>query len=91
MLKHVKVVDDTDIKTDKVSVGNVIKVHDEDFDEDIEYILVGSTEADPMANKISDLSPIGQAIMGAKVGDTVSYETPGGDAHLTILAISKHN
>lgn len=89
MLKHVKVVDDTDIKTDKVSVGNVIKVHDEDFDEDIEYILVGSTEADPMANKISDLSPIGQAIMGAKVGDTVSYETPGGDAHLTILAISK--
>ncbi|MDD6264696.1 MAG: transcription elongation factor GreA [Clostridia bacterium] len=89
MLKHVKVVDDTDIKTDKVSVGNVIKVHDEDFNEDIEYILVGSTEADPMANKISDLSPIGQAIMGSKVGDTVSYETPGGDAHLTILAISK--
>lgn len=90
MLKHVKVVDGTDVKTDKVSVGNVVKVHDEEFNEDIEYILVGSTEADPMQNKISDLSPIGRAIMGAKVGAKVSYETPAGTAHLKILSIKKH-
>ena len=89
MLKHVKVVDDTDVKTDKVSVGNVVKVHDKTYNEDIEYILVGSTEADPMQNKISDLSPIGRAIMGAKVGDNVSYETPSGTAKLKILSIKK--
>lgn len=89
MLKHVVVVDDTDIKTDKVNVGNIVKVHDEDFDEDIEYTIVGSTEADPMENKISDLSPIGRAMMGARVGDVVSFDTPGGKSTIKILAIKK--
>ena len=79
----------TFIEDVKNEIGNIVKVHDEDFDEDIDYILVGSTEADPMQNKISDLSPIGKAIMGAKVGAKVTYETPGGEAHLTILSISK--
>lgn len=89
MLKHVVVVDDTDIKTDKVNVGNIVKVHDEDFDEDIEYTIVGSTEADPMENRISDLSPIGRAMMGARVGDVVSFDTPGGKSTIKILAIKK--
>ena len=89
MLKHVKVISDTDIKTDVVNVGNLVLVHDVEFDEDVEYNLVGSTEANPLENKISDQSPIGKAIMGAKVGDTVEFETPGGAAHLEILKISK--
>lgn len=89
MLKHVQVIEDTDIKTDVVNVGNVVKVHDVEFDEDIEYVLVGSTEANPMENKVSDQSPIGRAILGAKVGETVTFETPAGEAHLEILKISK--
>ncbi len=89
MLKHIKVISDHDIKTDVVNVGNVVLVHDVEFDEDVEYILVGSTEANPLENKVSDQSPIGKAIMGSKVGDTVAFDTPGGEAHLKILKISK--
>lgn len=89
MLKNVKVVDDKKIKTDRVNVGHIVKVHDIEFEEDIDYVLVGSTEADPASNKISDQSPIGKAIIGKKVGETVSFETPSGDAHLKILKISK--
>ena len=89
MLKQVKVISETDIKTDLVNVGNTVLVHDVEFDEDVEYSIVGSTEANPLENKVSDLSPIGKALMGAKVGDTVEFETPGGAAHLEILKISK--
>ncbi len=89
MLKHVKVISEHDIKTDVVNVGNVVKVLDIDFDEEIEYSVVGSTEANPMLNRVSDQSPIGKAIIGAKVGDTVSFMTPGGEASLKILEISR--
>ena len=89
MLKHVKVINDTDIKTDVVNVGNTVLVHDVEFDEDVEYSIVGSTEANPLENKVSDLSPIGKALKGAKVGDVVEFDTPGGVAHLEILKISK--
>ena len=89
MLKHVKVISDTDIKTDVVNVGNTVLVHDVEFDEDVEYSIVGSTEANPLENKVSDLSPIGKALKGAKVGDVVEFDTPGGVAHLEILKISK--
>ncbi len=89
MLKHVKVISDTDIKTDVVNVGNTVLVHDVEFDEDVEYSIVGSTEANPLENKVSDLSPIGKALKGAKVGDVVEFDTPGGVAHLEIIKISK--
>jgi len=89
MLKHVKVISEHDVKTDVVNVGNVVKVLDIDFDEEIEYSVVGSTEANPALNRISDQSPIGKAIIGAKVGDTVSFMTPGGEASLKILEISR--
>lgn len=89
MLKNVKVISEHEIKTDVVNVGNVVLVFDVDFDEEIEYSVVGSTEANPIENKISDQSPIGKALLGAKVGDTVTFETPGGEASLKILKISK--
>ncbi|MBR5514897.1 MAG: transcription elongation factor GreA [Clostridia bacterium] len=89
MLKNVKVISENEIKTDIVNVGNVVLVFDVDFDEEIEYSVVGSTEANPIENKISDQSPIGKALLGAKVGDTVTFETPGGEASLKILKISK--
>lgn len=88
-LKHVKVISDRDVSTDTVNVGNIVKVYDEDFEEEVTYIIVGSTEADPLLGKISDQSPIGSAIIGAKAGDRVSVTTPGGVAKLRILEISK--
>ncbi len=88
-LKHVKVISDSDVSTDTVNVGNIVKVYDENFEEEVTYIIVGSTEADPLLGKISDQSPIGNAIIGAKVGDSVSVTTPGGVAKLRILEISK--
>lgn len=89
MLKNVKVISDNEIKTDFVSVGNVVKVYDEEFDEEVDYILVGSTEANPAEFKISDQSPIGKALLGAKIGDVVSFETPGGESSLKVIEISK--
>ncbi len=89
MLKHVKVISDVEVQNDVVNVGNVVKVYDVDFKEELEYSVVGSTEANPALGRISDQSPIGRAIIGARVGDTVAFTTPGGEAHLKILEISK--
>ncbi|MBR5505512.1 MAG: transcription elongation factor GreA [Clostridia bacterium] len=89
MLKNARVVDVKDVATDAVGICSKVKVLDVEFDEEEVYTLVGSTEADPDANKISDESPIGIALMGKKVGDTVSVEAPGGVIELKILEISK--
>jgi len=88
-LKHVKVISESEVTTDTVNVGNRVKVYDKEFDEEIEYILVGSTEADPLENKISDQSPRGAALLGQAVGATVEVHTPGGVIELEILEISK--
>lgn len=89
MLRNAQVIDEEDIAIDKVSVGCTVKVYDEDFKEETEYTIVGSTEADPMNNKISDESPIGKALLGKKVGDTVSVEVPAGIIKLKVLEIHK--
>jgi len=89
MLRNAQVIDEEDIAIDKVSVGCTVKVYDEDFKEEAEYTIVGSTEADPMNNKISDESPIGKALLGKKVGDTVSVEVPAGIIKLKVLEIHK--
>lgn len=89
MLKNAKVIDDENISTDNVVLGCKVKVLDVDFDEEAEYYIVGSTEADPNKNKLSDESPVGKAIMGAKVGDTVTVESPNGEFQMKILEISR--
>ncbi len=88
-LKRVKVFDEDDITTDRVNVGAKVKIHNLDADTTIEYTLVGPTEANPFEHKISDSSPIGKAIIGAKVGDTVTVKLPGGDKKLKIVDINK--
>ena len=75
ILKNARVISDSDISTDVVNVGTKVKVLDIEFDEEIEYTIVGSTEADPINRKLSDQSPIGTALIGAKVGEEWSQKS----------------
>ncbi len=89
MLKNAKVIDQDDIDLNKVSIGTRVKVYDLEFDEELEYSIVGSTEADPDLFKISDESPVGKALIGKNIDDIVDVETPGGTFQLKILSINK--
>lgn len=88
-LRHAKIIDESEIDTKTVQVGNIVTVHDEDFDEDVEYTLVGSTEVDVSQNKISNESPIGAALLGAKKNQIVEVQAPAGIAKYKVLAITK--
>lgn len=89
MLRKAKVIDDEDINTDAVSVGAKVTVKDLEFDDEVEYTIVGSTEADPMEMKISNESPVGKALIGHKVGDVVDVAVPDGIIQYEIINISK--
>ena len=90
MLKNAKVIDQSEIDLDKVSLGTSVKVFDMDFEEDVVYSIVGSTEADPDKFKISDESPVGKALLGGHVGDEIEVSTPAGTTFtLKILEINK--
>lgn len=88
-LEHAIVLDDNEVKTDKVSVGSLVKIYDIEHDKEAEYRVVGSTEADPFTGKISDDSPLGKALLGYRKGDTVNVEAPKGVLRYTIISISK--
>ena len=88
-LKYAKIIDESEIDTKTVQVGNVVKVLDMEFDEEIEYTIVGSTEVDLAQNKISNESPIGEALLGKKVKDVVDVQAPVGVLKFKILAIKK--
>ncbi|HCC00088.1 MAG TPA: transcription elongation factor GreA [Ruminococcaceae bacterium] len=89
MLKNVKLIDDEQIDTEVVNLGSRVQVFDEEFDESVEYQIVGSTESDPDESKISDESPVGRALIGHKVNDLVEVETPGGTIKLKVEKITK--
>ena len=89
MLKNARVVDESDVDVNAIGICARVKVLDMEFDEEEEYVIVGSTEADPGNNKISDESPIRMALMGHKVGDVVDIETPGGQIQYKVLEISR--
>ena len=89
MLRSATVVDQDDVDVQRVNVGTTVKVFDKEFDEEIEYMIVGSAEADMAQNKISNESPVGRALLGKKVGNTVKVETPGGVVRLKILDIHR--
>ena len=78
ILAHAKVISDHEIQTDTVNVGITVVLYDMEYDEDVEYTIVSSREVNLAQGKISDQSPIGRALVGAKVGDTVSVEVPDG-------------
>ena len=89
MLKNAVVVDESEISTDAVTVGSIVKVKDYEFDEEVEYTIVGSAEADPMSFKISNESPVGEGLIGKKVGDIVEVNVPGGIAKFEVLGIRR--
>ena len=89
MLKNVEIIDEDGIGTDVVSVGTKVDVKDLDDGEEAEYLIVGSTEADPMKGKISDESPLGSALLGHKAGEIVIVEAPMGKMEYEIISISK--
>lgn len=88
ILKNVEVVTGEDVALDRISVGCMVKIHDIEFDEDLDYSIVGSTEANSLENKISNESPVGKALMGAKVGDVVKVDTMAGSLSYKILSIA---
>lgn len=88
-LKNVQLIDESSINYDVVSIGTVVKVLDVEFEEEDEYKIVGTAEAEPLNNKISDESPIGAALMGSKIGDEVVAEVPSGTITFKILDIKK--
>lgn len=89
MLKHVVVIDEEAESSNKVTLGKAVRVKNESTGKEITYYIVGSTETDPFAHRISDLSPIGAALVGSVVGDTVRAETPKGELKFTVLEITK--
>lgn len=88
-LRYAKVIDEKDIDTKTVQIGNTVKLHDIEFDEEVEYTIVGSTEVNLAENRISNESPIGRALLGAKKGATVDVEAPAGIIQYKILSIKK--
>ena len=90
MLANIRVVDGSEGKTDAAGVGSKVRILYVDDGEEAEYTIVGPTEADPLAGKISDDSPVGSAILGKKVGDEFVVETPGGNVTIKIAAIARN-
>lgn len=88
-LRNAKVIDEKEIDTETVQIGNCVKVHDIEFDEEIEYTIVGSTEVKVAENKISNESPLGMALLGSKKGETVEVNAPAGIIKYKILDIKK--
>lgn len=88
-LKYAKIIDESEIDLKVVQVGNIVKVLDMEFDEEIEYTIVGSTEVDLAQNKISNESPIGMALLGKKKKEIAEVQAPAGVIKLKILDIKK--
>ena len=87
ILKNAEVVQDNNTDKDAIKMESVVKLHDVEYDEDIEYVIVGSSEADSLNNKISNESPLGAAMLGKKVGDTVKVEAPAGVIEYKIISV----
>ena len=88
-LRYAKIIDESEINTKTVQVGNKVKIYDMEFEEELEYTIVGSTEVNLAENKISNESPIGSALIGAKKNQVIEAQTPGGVAKYKVLEIKK--
>ena len=91
ILKNAEVVVEEEVDLDKISIGCNVKILDIEFDEELEYKIVGSTEANSLKGKISNESPVGKALLGKQVGDIVKVETRGGEFEYKVLSIHRAN
>ena len=88
-LRNANIIDEKKIDTETVQIGNIVRVLDKEFNEKIDYIIVGSTEVNLAENKISNESPLGRALLGAKRNQVVEVEAPAGTLKYKILSIKK--
>ncbi len=89
MLRNAKLIEEDSITTDVVSIGSKVKVKDLEYDEEMEYLIVGSAEADPYNGKISNESPLGNALLGGKLGDVLDVQVPDGVINYEIVNITR--
>ncbi|MBQ3591223.1 MAG: transcription elongation factor GreA [Clostridia bacterium] len=89
LIEHAVIIDEAELKADVVNLGSTVKVLDMEEDEELEYSLVGTNEANPMLGRISDRSPIGSAMIGATVGDIITVSTPNGEMKMKILSVAR--
>lgn len=91
ILKNAEVVVEDEVDFDKINIGCSVLVYDKEFDEEIQFKIVGSTEANSLQGKISNESPVGQALLGKKVGDEIQVETQAGVMEYKVLKIERAN
>ena len=91
ILKNAEVVVEEEVDLDKINIGCQVKILDMEFDEELDYKIVGSTEANSLKGKISNESPVGRALIGASVGDVVEVETQMGNLKYKVLEIQRSN
>ena len=89
MLRNARIINDEDVDTDTVSIGSKVLLKDMEFGDEVEYTIVGTAESDPSHNKISNESPVGKAILGAKKGSIVDVQVPDGVIQYKIIDIKK--
>ena len=90
MIRRAVIIDESKIDSNVVTIGSIVKVNDMDFEEEVEYTIVGSAEADPYEGKISNESPVGKALIGAHTGDVVEVEMPMGIMKYKVLEIQRN-
>lgn len=91
ILKNAEVVVEDEVDLDKISVGCLVKVYDEEFEEEMEFKIVGSSEANSLQGKISNESPVGKVLIGAKVGEEITVEAEAGLMKYKVLGIHRSN
>ena len=89
ILKHAEVVVEDEVDLDKINVGCTVVLYDKEFEEEVEYKIVGSTEANSLAGKISNESPLGKALIGRKVGDNIEVNAQAGVIEYEVLKIDR--
>ncbi len=89
LIKNAKIIDEDEIAEDVVNLGSTVTVYDIEMEEEGEYHIVGTNEADPATGRISDRSPIGSALIGKTVDDIVSVQTPGGEIRMKIVRVER--
>lgn len=88
-LRNAEVIDESQIDLNIVTVGSIVKLYDYDFEEEVEYTIVGSSEADPFEGKISNESPVGKGLIGARVGEELEIQAPDGAVKFKVLEINR--